>query len=280
MMKHETWISPPSSRIASFLSAKTSVQRLILYGGFTKNIYVPLLFFYLSWSQDMSQSQENQTTMNSVSEQVEITNYYPFVGYVQNSEEREARMLDQISGMYSNIFGSNSGPTRCLIWISFDFCNLFKLFLPEKSIQLCFFLTAPANLASSLGKCPRWVTLLLCCQVSCQMTGQDNDNLLFSVINSVVNAANNINNNDNNNNNNNNDNNNNNNNVNIQNSNNNQNNMNMATAGRELSLSEALRLQRTLARHHQQAQRSEQQQQQQQQQQQGEAANQTLPGLS
>ena len=102
------------------------------------------------------------------------------------------------------------------------------------------------------------------------MTGQDNDNLLFSVINSVVNAANNINNNDNNNNNNNNDNNNNNNNVNIQNSNNNQNNMNMATAGRELSLSEVLRLQRTLARHHQQAQQSEQQQQHQ-----GEA-NQTL----
>ena len=85
---------------------------------------------------------------------------------------------------------------------------------------------------------------------------------LFSVINSVVNAANNINNNDNNNNNNNNDNNNNNNNVNIQNSNNNQNNMNMATAGRDLTLSEVLRLQRTLARHHQEAQQSEQQQQQ------------------
>ena len=77
------------------------------------------------------------------------------------------------------------------------------------------------------------------------------------MINSVVNAANNINNNDNNNNNNNNDNNNNNNNVNIQNSNNNQNNMNMATAGRDLPLAEALRLQRALARHHQEAQQRE-----------------------
>ena len=62
--------------------------------------------------------------MNSVSEQMEITNYHqPFLGHVQNSERREARMLDQISGMYSNIFGSNSGPTR--YWneylILFDF---------------------------------------------------------------------------------------------------------------------------------------------------------------
>ena len=72
-----------------------------------------------------------------------------------------------------------------------------------------------------------------------------------SVINSVVNAANNINNNDNNNNNNNNDNNNNNNNVNIQNSNNNQNNMNMLIAGRQLPVERLLELQERLARHHQ-----------------------------
>ena len=73
------------------------------------------------------------------------------------------------------------------------------------------------------------------------------------MINSVVNAANNINNNDNNNNNNNNDNNNNNNNVNIQNSNNNQNNQNMAIAGRDIPLEEVLKLQERLARHHKKA---------------------------
>ena len=73
---------------------------------------------------------------------------------------------------------------------------------------------------------------------------------VVSVINSVVNAANNINSNNNNNNNNNNDNNNNNNNVNIQNSNNNQNNMNMVIAGRKIPIEKVLNLQNRLARHH------------------------------
>ena len=70
------------------------------------------------------------------------------------------------------------------------------------------------------------------------------------VINSVVNAANNINNKNNNKNNNNNDNNNNNNNVNIQNSNNNQNNMNMAIAGRKVPLETVMKLQERLAKHY------------------------------
>merc|ERR1712050_337761 len=62
---------------------------------------------------------------------------------------------------------------------------------------------------------------------------------VVSVINSVVNAANNINSNNNNNNN-----------VNIQNSNNNQNNMNMVIAGRKIPIEKVLKLQNRLARHH------------------------------
>ena len=64
---------------------------------------------------------------------------------------------------------------------------------------------------------------------------------VISVINSVINAANNINNNNNNNNNNDNDNNNNNINVNVQNSNNNQGNNNMVVAGREIPLEDLVR---------------------------------------
>ena len=115
---------------------------------------------------------------------------------------------------------------------------------------MCSSQMAPVNHANHLVKCHPWGTWLLFYQVTniCKIS----INLkCFPVINSVVNAANNINNNDNNNNNNNNDNNNNNNNVNIQNSNNNQNNMNMATAGREISLEDLMGLQERLAKHYQ-----------------------------
>ena len=82
--------------------------------------------------------------MNSVSQQVQSTTYHPFVGLVKESEEREARMLDQISGMYSNIFGSNSGPTRCLLYkfIRWLLKNIVRekhpvVFLPDGSSKPC-----------------------------------------------------------------------------------------------------------------------------------------------
>merc|ERR1712156_728416 len=120
-------------------------------------------------------------------------------------------MLEEISGMYSSVFGTKAGPDREKHPV---------VFLPDGSKKAC----RPSGQMSSMGYLA----------------------FAVSLINSVVNAANNINNNDNNNNNNNNDN----NNVNIQNSNNNQNNMNMLIAGRQLPVDRLLELQERLARHH------------------------------
>ena len=76
---------------------------------------------------------------------------------------RHARMLEQISGMYSSIFGSKSGPDRYDILRSID---IHYLKCSEKSILLCFFQMAPANLARSQVRCPPWGILHLFFQVN------------------------------------------------------------------------------------------------------------------
>ncbi|XP_023321444.1 myb-like protein A [Eurytemora carolleeae] len=132
-----------------------------------------------------------------------------------NTKTREGRMLDEISGMYSSLFGSKSSPDRQKHPV---------VFLPDGSSKPC----KPSGQMSTFG----YLSFIL------------------SVVNSVVNAANNINNNNNNNNNNDNNNNNNNNNVNIQNSNNNQNNNNMLMVGRRLNIENIRRIEETLSRHY------------------------------
>ena len=132
--------------------------------------------------------------------------------------DRQGKMLEDVAGMYSSVFGTKAGPDREKHPV---------VFLPDGSKKAC----KPSGQMSSMGYL----------------------SFVVPVINSVINAANNINNNNSNNNNN--DNNNNKNNVNIQNSNNNLNNTNMVEAGRNIPIEKVLSLQNRLARHHKESQR-------------------------
>ena len=114
---------------------------------------LPLLYVYLSCSNMLRRTGlsltafSEQNKMFYVSENVQVSVPQLLEGFMPpHKQGREARMLDQISGMYSNIFGSNSSPTRYIVLpfcytVLIQHCNARKkhpvVFLPDGSSKPC-----------------------------------------------------------------------------------------------------------------------------------------------